>query len=161
MKKNSNRGFMLIETLLVSTFVLGVLTFLFMQFSALKRSYDDSFKYNTVPAMYGMRNIHQFILRNGGYNPAKNLIDNNSGYAELKCNTNVCDDLYSDLEVQKVFLVKDSIFKGTVSIDNYILSDDNDLYHFVKKIKFGKNATDYHLIVKFSDNTFATMAIQL
>lgn len=165
MKKNSNRGFMLIETLLVSTFVLGVLTFLFMQFSALKRSYDDSFKYDTVPALYGMRNVHQYIVKNGGYNSIKSLVDSTSGYATVSCsnlsNPNTCLSLFNDLDVAVVYLVNDLAFKGNVNINTHILKEDNELYHFVKKIKYSTNSGDYHLIVKFSDNTFATMAIQL
>ena len=44
MKKN-NRGFTLVETLVVSSFIVGILVFLFAQFSKLKKSYDASFEY--------------------------------------------------------------------------------------------------------------------
>ena len=46
MKKN-NRGFTLVETLVVSAFIVGILIFLFSQFSRLKSSYEASFEYYT------------------------------------------------------------------------------------------------------------------
>ena len=68
MKKNRNKGFMLIETLLVSTFVLGAMTYIIMQFSALKRSYDNSFKYNTVVGLYGIQSLDEYAKKYSLYN---------------------------------------------------------------------------------------------
>ena len=159
MKKN-NYGFMLIETLLVSTFVLGVLTYLYLQFSALKRSYDDSFKYDTVPSLYGVRNINQYIVQNGGYDSIKNNI-NTLGYTEYECTTNACTNLFNELETEKIYFVNDSIFKNNVNINTVIFSDDDELYHFAKKIAYSTNSGDYHLIVKYRNGTFATISITL
>ena len=36
-----NKGFMLIETLIASTIILGALIFLFVQFSSVKRGYEN------------------------------------------------------------------------------------------------------------------------
>ena len=49
MKKN--RGYVLFETLVVSTVILGTLVFLYIQLSSIKSSYNTSFKYNTVSAL--------------------------------------------------------------------------------------------------------------
>ena len=163
MKKNKRNGFMLLETLLVSTFVLGVLTYIFLHFSALKRSYDDSFKYNTVPALYGTKNINQIIITSNGYDSLKGQI-NNLGYVQFECalvsNTSTCISLLNDLNVEKVYFVNDLIFKDNVNTNTAIFAD-NEFYYFAKKIGYSTNAQDYRLIVKYKDNTFATIAITL
>ena len=46
MKKN-NQGFMLVEFLVVSIFVLGTLIFLTIEFNNINKSYNRSFKYDT------------------------------------------------------------------------------------------------------------------
>jgi len=105
MKKNQKNGFMLIETLLVSTFVLGVLTYLFAQFSALKRNYDDNFKYNTVPALYGIKNMNQYITRYNGYNTLISNI-NSLGYTEFSCaqiKGTTCTELVRNIKAKIIF----------------------------------------------------------
>ena len=52
MKKNNNKGFMLLETMIVSAFIITTLTFLYVQFSNLKKSYEESFKYDSIPELY-------------------------------------------------------------------------------------------------------------
>ena len=164
MKKNNRLGFMLIETLLVSTFVLGVLTYLFMQFSSLKRSYDDNFKYDTVPGLYGVRNINQYIIKQGGYLALRGSINNTYGYVEFSCamiSGTTCSKLITNLEAEKIYFVKDTIFKTHITTDLVIFEKDDELYHFCKKINFGDADTDYHLIVKYNDNTYSTMSVTL
>lgn len=154
---------MLIETLLVSTFVLGVLTYLFLQFSALKRSYDDNFKYNTVPALYGIKNINQYIAKQNGYAVLQATISE-SGYTTLDCtsiNGNTCTKLLSDLNTEVIYFVKDNIFKNNINPTFIVFETDDELYYFAKKINFGDEDTNYHLIVKYKDGTFATMSITL
>lgn len=166
MKKIKKNGFMLIETLLVSTFVLGVLTYIFLHFSALNRSYEDSFKYNTVPALYGAKNINQLIVVSSAYDTLKNQVQaNNLGYIQFECtivsNTSTCINLFNDLNVEKVYFVNDLVFKDNVNTNNAIFSNDNELYHFARKIGYSEDSKDYRLIVKYNDNTFATIAITL
>ena len=48
MNKINNKGFVLAETLIVTSFVAGVLLYLFIQFSNLNKNYNNSFKYNTI-----------------------------------------------------------------------------------------------------------------
>lgn len=168
MKKNNRMGFMLIETLLVSTFVLGVLTYLYVQFGAMKRSYDDDFKYDTVPGLYGVKNINQHIVQQGGYSALQTSINATYGYVGFDgteicamISGTSCSELISDLGAEKIFFVKDVVFKNQITTDLAIFVNDDELYRFCKKIGFGEADTDYHLIVKYNDNTYATMSITL
>lgn len=166
MKKNNNLGFMLIETLLVSTFVLGVLTYLYMQFSALKRSYSDNFKYDTIPALYGIKNLNQYILNNGGYS---GMQTSDEGWIKFECSyltttKEKCNSFIEALEIEKIYLVNDNIFKDKINTELSIFNNDDELYHFARKINFDTDSEDnnnYHLIVKYSDNTFSTINVTL
>jgi len=163
MKKNQKNGFMLIETLLVSTFVLGVLTYLFVQFSALKRNYDDNFKYNTVPALYGIKNMNQYITRYNGYNTLISNI-NSLGYTEFSCaqiKGTTCTELVRNIKAKNIYLVKDNVFKNNINTDIIIFSNNDELYHFAKKINFKEEENSYHLIVEYTDNTYAEIAITI
>lgn len=173
MKKNNNKGFMLIETLLVATFVLGVLTYLFIQFSALKLNYDDNFRYNTVPELYGAKNVHQYISKYNGYTALINSINSTAlGYTEFTCASisgTTCKDLLDSIKVKHIYFVKDSIFKDKINPDLTIFSSNDELYRFTKRINLNKkeNINDdeynrsYHLIIEYTDNKYATMAITL
>ena len=65
--KKRNKGFMLIETLVVSTFIISTLIYLYVQFTNLKKSYDISFRYDTIPGLYSAKEIDKFINNNYGY----------------------------------------------------------------------------------------------
>ena len=161
MKKKRNKGFMLIETLLVSTFVLGAMTYIIMQFSALKRSYDNSFKYNTVVGLYGIQSLDEYAKKYSLYNTLKGSANGASGYIDTICsNTSAsfnCTNLISDLNIEKVLFVKDSIFKSKVNTNYSLFQNDYDLYQFAKKISWNDNG--YHWIIKYKDNTFATIGL--
>ena len=61
MKKLNNEGFMLAETSIVTTFVAGILIFLFIQFTNLGKAYDDSYIYNTPEGLYALEDIKEYI----------------------------------------------------------------------------------------------------
>ena len=71
MKKN-NQGFMLVEALVMSTVIIGVLVFMFIQFRNISRGYDRSFSYDTVPNLYYTNEIKRI------------LTDKNFSYLDLK-----------------------------------------------------------------------------
>ena len=61
MKKN-NRGFMLVEILIVVTVIVTSMIFLFVQISNMNNSYDEVFKYDTITSIYAMENIKKFLV---------------------------------------------------------------------------------------------------
>lgn len=83
--KKRQKGFMLVETLVVSTLVSTVLIALYLQFNNIVRNYDREFRYNNVDNLYATQNIENFILQDSSGNFYKNLksildqnINNNS-----------------------------------------------------------------------------------
>lgn len=61
MKKKNDKGFMLAETLIVTTFVASVLIYLFIQFTNLSKSYDESYIYNTTEGLYALEDIKNYM----------------------------------------------------------------------------------------------------
>ena len=71
MIKNNNKGFVITEVLILSTVILGVLTLMYVQFKSVNRSYQYSFKYDTVEGLYLANNIVNYI-NDGNYD---NLVE--------------------------------------------------------------------------------------
>jgi len=57
----NNKGFAITEVLILSTVIIGVLIFMYSQFKNINRSYQISFKYDTVEGMYLANNIINYI----------------------------------------------------------------------------------------------------
>ena len=82
MKKLDSKGFLLTELLVTATLVSTVLIFLYTQFYTIKRSYDTSFKYNTVNGLYALSNVRSFLEENDIYILTQGL--NTTSYIDLK-----------------------------------------------------------------------------
>ena len=52
---------MLTETLIVATLLITVLLFMYVQFKNVMRSYERSFKYNTINNIYALNNAKKYI----------------------------------------------------------------------------------------------------
>jgi len=61
MKKRNNLGFMLTETLIVSTFVTAALLYMFINFRLIYQNYNRTFSYNTVNSLYAVNQIEKYI----------------------------------------------------------------------------------------------------
>ena len=79
MNKMNNKGFLLAESLIVTTFVLTVLIYLFSQFKNLMIEYKKTYQYNTVEDIYNLGSVGKFIYQNKiGLNDNKYLYKDNS-----------------------------------------------------------------------------------
>jgi len=84
MKKN-NKGFMLLETLIVSTIILSTLIFLFIQFSNIKTSYEISFTHNTIPGIYIAKELSDFLVTSGNNTKLDTKLKNvENGFINIK-----------------------------------------------------------------------------
>lgn len=168
MKKN-NRGFTLVETLVVSAFIVGILIFLFSQFSRLKSSYEASFEYNTVPALFSAKNVNRYLmvsgsstLRNAIDASEYNFIDITTCPEDYLEKTDYCLQLFSDLNVISVVVAKESTFK--THFQDY-LKDNPGVYHekfynFVKQLSIrDDNYSGYRIIAEFKGDNFASVRL--
>ncbi len=155
MKKSYNKGFMLAETLIVTTFVAGVLIFLFIQFSNLNKNYDDSYKYNTVEGIYSAKNIIDYIKSDTA---ALTTIGENVNYSS---NLNITDcNIFSDIDyclllfelenIKKIYIASNYFDKTTFS------NASSSIQKFINKIN-AESDEKYRIVVEFNDETFATL----
>ena len=70
MSRMNNKGFLLAESLIVSTFVLTVLIFLFVQFKNLMVNHKQSYTYNSVENIYDLGSMADYFKNNEKNNNA-------------------------------------------------------------------------------------------
>ena len=181
MKKKNNKGFLLVETLIVSTFAASTMIFIFIQFLRITAEYDRSFSYNTVEGVYATNEINKYILQNG----FERIVEYMSGrtvdgvtsdpmpyvilYDGSNCSnvylyeTDYCNHLMQELNVKQVLVTYEDLttYHFQEHIDDYD-EFDNDLKRFIKYIKYDEGDTEVNkrrTIVTFNDNTYATLKL--
>ena len=158
MKKLGRKGFMLTETLIVATMLITILLVMYLQFKVVIRSYDHSFKYNTVNNLYSLYNVKRYI-ETENYNVMATKL-NSAPYVELSTcsklyfkNSSYCSQLFDSLNLKELYLVKENVKEVLQS--NKFSSDFED---FIKTIESDKSA-GYRLLAKFTDNTYGTLKV--
>lgn len=145
---------MLAETLIVTTFVAGVLIFLFIQFTNLSNSYNDSYQYNTVEGLYALRNMRDYLLSDeNALTSLENITyDNNLDITNCSIFTekNYCLKLLELENINKIFITTNA-----VSEDLFYNFDDG-LKKFISKIN-SEGTEKYRLIAEFNNSTYATL----
>ena len=158
-----NRGFALVETLIVSTVVATILIYIFIQFNNLTAKYENSFRYNDVDDLYRLDNMTSFI--NSLPIDNKNLI-----IEEINSNSKVLivledgiytninyfdnyDSFLEDLNVRNMVITKADID----DLDTTNLSQN--MKNMIKKID--SNGSNYRLIVEFNNDSLATIKFDM
>lgn len=160
MIKNNNKGFVITEVLILSTVIMGVLTLMYVQFKSVNRSYQYSFKYDTVEGLYLANNIVNYI-NDGNYDNLVEQVNNNpKGYIDItECtieNSNLisyCNSLFQKSEIEKILFTKENLIDLKRNISDF----DNDMQNYIKQIKTLNDEKDYRIIVKYKDGSFTTM----
>lgn len=159
MRKN-NKGFMLIETLLVSVFVVSTLIFVYIQFEKVRNSYQTSFEYNTINGVYNANTILKYLKENGIEN-LNNTIKSGTTYIDItNCpggylsNTSFCYRLLSDLKVKKILYVSSDVTDFKSKMNQAGIS--NKFKRFVNTIKKTSN-TGYRLLIEYADESYTSI----
>lgn len=176
MKKLNNKGFLLVETIVVATFTLTVLIALFIQFKNLLVSYNNSYNYNTVEGVYNLNNIKTYITQ---YQESTNSLSKqlktkiNSGGApylliyskDSGCNTSLhlndisyCNTITNSTTGNfKQIIFTDS---NPTKIKEYINShEDSNITEEMRNIikQLDKVENQNRLVAEYQDNTAATV----
>jgi hypothetical protein len=170
--KNKLKGFILIETLIVSVFVISTLVFLYAQFQKIEQGYEKTFIYNTTDNLYKVYNIRVFLLDGlnstpsnysnvlGAFLTSSDTYYNLTGCpaAQILLNKAYCDRLLDQLGVKTVIFTKDDLTDIKADLNNlYFISEDKK--EFIKHLKISGTPGQYRLIVEFNDKTFGTLKI--
>lgn len=155
MRKINNDGFMLAETLVVTSFVAGVLIFLFIQFTNISKNYEDNYTYNTVDSLYALEDIKDYLLEDSiAFSTIETELNNKDYINITNCsifeNNDYCLKLFEIENVDQVIVSKNNFNK------NNFENNDIDFLTFVKKISV-KGNEKFRLIASFKNSTYATL----
>ncbi len=158
MKKLGKKGFMLTETLIVSTMLITILIILYVQFKNVTRSFYASFTYNTVGSSYNLYNAKLYIEQSDYSLIAEKLKTNT--YIDLTdcpgsyfTSTDYCETLFTKLGVTKIIMTNENLH--SLIEDNDFDGDFND---FLNSIDY-ESTDGYRLIGSFKDGTYASIRI--
>lgn len=161
MKKN-NKGFTLIETLIVSTFVIGTLTYLFIQIDNTITNYDITFRYDNINSIYKANQIADFIQRTDFSNLISEV--NSNGYADITSSAKILGNseyynyLLTETNVKTIIFTKENLETAKNSIKNSSYSEELKRY-ITKHDSNTSSKSKYLIIVEFKDNTFASIKV--
>lgn len=163
MKKN-RQGFTLLETLLVSTFVIGTLIYLFVQFSNVKKTYDISFESDTIPSLYYVQNINSYLSKIDTRN-IKQALQNNE-YVEIEScaftvsSASYCKGLMQMANVKKAIVVKSDITELKKQLKDITVNPFSEkMYQYILRLS-NSNSGLNRLVVEFLDGTVASLQMQ-
>lgn len=163
MKKSNQKGFMLVEAFVVSTVVLGVLVFMFVQLRTVVSGFDRSFSYNTVPGIYIANELGDFIVSHD-YDNLKQKVNVN-GYIVQNIDSYIDSDYETNIlwnEMLKAASIKNVVIStedaAAIKTSNNVLSSVK-LEDYIKFLSVDSNSNQYRIIVEFNDDTYASVKL--
>lgn len=163
MKKNS-KAFMLLETLIVSISISGILVFLYLQFTNVNNSYIKAYNYNSVEGLYTAGDIKENIYINGkdsiytavNSNKFVDLTNCSSTYFN---NVDYCNGLNEIANVKTVLITKNNLgdLKSLLSNNTNITKYSETIREFVYRIS--DQSEGYQIIVEYKDKTAAAVTL--
>lgn len=163
MKKNNQNGFMLVEAFIVSTIVLSVLVFMFVQLRTVVNGFDRSFSYNTVSGLYIANELGKFVV-NHNYDSLKQEIDtegyviqNIDSYKDFDYETNILwNEMLNISNIKNVIISTEDL--NMLKNSNNIL-DSIKLEDYIKILNVDQNMSRYRIVVEFNDDTYASVKL--
>ena len=154
MKKN-NRGFMLAETLVVTTIVAASLIYLYVQFMNLSTKYNESYNYNTVEGLYALNDVVELIKDDAyAYDYISNYLVENKYIDISNCSLfsdeATCRKLFEYEKIQNILITTNTVPKS------YIVDYPKNFMEFIKKIE-PASIEPYRVIASFDNDTYATI----
>lgn len=120
--KKDNRGFMLVEVIVVTVVVATIMTSLFLVFNRLYNAYDKKSTYTSLDAIYALSMIKNYMMgietvNSFMYNDLLEEVKNStSGYKEISCSTmgnqdykNFCNIVFEEYNINKMYIVDNSL----------------------------------------------------
>lgn len=158
MKKKSNQGFMLAETLIVASFISITLIYLFVQFRNINNSYSDTLMYNSVNGMYINNEIKKFITKYDIEELSLKLAYEDKGYYDLtSCDATIFTDTAYCQEFFSRLNVKTAIY--TLAKTNVVGSDFSEKFKKFLHSIYNPNSKMYIIASELNDGSFASLKL--
>lgn len=158
MNKMNNKGFLLAESLIVATFVLTVLIYLFSQFKNLMIEYKKTYQYNTVEDIYNLGSVGKYINQNGiALNDNQYLYKNNDCTDEIPNEEKITFKNMADSMNLDYLIFADSNIE---KVKESVMVFDQDMQDFIERISTNIIEGKGRLLAKFKNGNFATIIIE-
>ena len=169
MRKLNNKGFLLVETIVVATFTLTVLVALFIQFRNLVGSYNNSYNYNSVEGIYNLEAVETYIsqYQNSSNSLVRQLHDSSKPYLVVyngSCNTSLgigdlagfCGQLMSAGNFETVLFTSSDLTELKEYVNN---NDDSNISEQIRNLvnRLDNVSNQNRLIAEYKDGTLATI----
>lgn len=168
LKKINNKGFMLLETLIVSVFVMSVFTMIYANILPMMAEYEKYHNYNTVEATYKAHWARKIAL-DGLNDDTFDMVANSKNYYDITdCSLytkNDRDDMESWCNnykyansIKSIYLTSYSLenFKETVSSSSTFSRSFKEYVDYLplysKNTRKADNDKYFHIIVEYSNN---------
>lgn len=114
--KNNNKGFMLIEVVIVTVVVVTIMTSLYIVFNRVYNAYDKKSTYTDVNSIYALKMIKDYMIDIESNNTfmLDNLVNSNTTFTSVECSTentsfnSYCDSIYEEYNVNEMYIVKNN-----------------------------------------------------
>lgn len=164
MMRLNKKGFLLVETLVVTVFIATIFIFIYQNTIPMMGMYNQRFKYDDIDSVYAANLIRNMLLEDGNYNTISNKVNaNTSIYKAISNNScgsifmqkDYCEALVRRLNIKDVYvlhydtttLIQDMKEKTilTAGADRGIRSYLEYMEHFSAKNE--KELNSYRLVV--------------
>lgn len=160
MEKKHNRGFSLLETLIVSTFISGVLIILFTQYIVIQKSYDKTYNYNGVISIYQTKEIVDYLSKEEASFVIQKLGNTPSGYFDITdcsalTNKTYCQKLFELLNVKTVIISLNDLSGLKTSLNTSNIYSEN-LFDFINYVDTKTNKK-YRVVVEYQNGAMGSL----
>jgi len=171
MKSLGSKGFVLVETLIVSLFIMGIFTFIYTNLFPLIGEYERRENYDDINTKYTAHHYRMMILQDTNYHDITNL--NGAPYKDLTdaCslfqNVSYCGAFKTHFGITRAYLTEYNLTNFKNTIKNTALIGEKGTYgNFQKYVEYlptyqNNEKPDYlHLIIETSDGSYGIIEVQ-
>jgi len=169
MKRINNKGFMLAETLVVSTVLMIIFTYVYIQFFDVLGKYSIFSDYDNVDKLYTVRDIKEFVKSDNISGLVTQLNANLAQptpqpYVDVTdCSvfteSNYCLDLFEKLDIEKIVFTTYDLTDSFNGFSGVTHDLDRRFQTYVNTLTANLSedyVDEYRLIIKFEDGTYST-----
>lgn len=156
MKKINCKGFMLAETLIVSSFIAVILIYLFVQIRNVNTNYSKTLRYNGVNELYILGEVKNYIKTMDIKSLSSSLNTRKGYYVLSDCNS----EFFTNVDYCQNLFEKTNIVKAVYMDSNNIITSTDfseGLNRFLETIKAKEEM--YIIAAEFNDGSYASINV--
>ncbi len=156
MKEKYKKGFVLVETIVISSVVMGILLILYSQLNMINNNYNKILNYNNIDELYLTSNVIKFLKSDN----LNSLLNDN--YTDISaCETTLideyayCENLFSNANIVSVIVTNGDLVALENELDTLKYSDK-----FEEFINYLQPIEGHYVIVEFEQEQYAALDVE-